>query len=170
MLEGIHVELPQMLAAREKRYYLQQELLQKHHCAIISFCLNIPGPVKTNSKLLAVFEEGLKAIQNSLAEAQLKPLDSYETHTSTGDEALLAVDASPVMLKELMTKIEESNPLGRLFDIDVLDTDGNKLSRSTPRLCLLCNEQAQACARSRRHSIEELTTCIAGMLEKSFHD
>lgn len=169
MLEGIHVELPQMLVAREKRYYLQQELLQKHHCAIISFCLNIPGPVKTNSKLLAVFEEGLKAIQNSLAEAQLKPLDSYETHTSTGDEALLAVDASPVMLKELMTKIEESNPLGRLLDIDVLDADGNKLSRSTPRLCLLCNEQAQACARSRRHSVEELTTCIAGMLEKSFH-
>lgn len=165
MLEGIHVELPQMLAAREKRFCLQQELLQKHHCPLISFCLNIPGPVKTNSKLSALFVAGLQAISDSLAKAQLNPIASHETHASTGDEALLVVDASPALLKELMTKIEESNPLGRLFDIDVLDRDGNKLSRTTPRRCLLCNEQAQACARSRRHSVEELTNYIAEILE-----
>ena len=69
-----------------------------------------------------------------------------------------------VKIKKLMTTMEETHILGRLFDIDVLDANGQKLSRDMPRRCLLCDKQAQICARSRRHSVSELTAKIAAML------
>ena len=61
----------------------------------------------------------------------------------------------------LMTSIEETHPLGRLFDIDVLDTTGTKLSRKIYRKCFLCGCQAQECASSRKHSVSELQAYIA---------
>ena len=69
------------------------------------------------------------------------------------------------LVKEKMTALEESRPLGRLFDIDILDANGEKLSRPIPRRCLICDEQAQVCARSRRHSVEELMAKIEEMLK-----
>ncbi len=38
-----------------------------------------------------------------------------------------------------------------------------------PRRCLLCGEQAQVCARSRRHSVEDLTERISKMLSAYLH-
>lgn len=40
------VSLQEMLAARERRCYLQTQLLHQYKKSLISFTLNIPGPVK----------------------------------------------------------------------------------------------------------------------------
>ena len=40
------VSLREMLAARERRCYLQTQLLHRYKKSLISFTLNIPGPVK----------------------------------------------------------------------------------------------------------------------------
>ena len=40
------VSLQEMLAARERRSALQTRLLQQYKKSLISFTLNIPGPVK----------------------------------------------------------------------------------------------------------------------------
>ena len=40
------VNLQEMLAARERRCYLQTQLLHQYKKSLISFTLNIPGPVK----------------------------------------------------------------------------------------------------------------------------
>ena len=45
-LIGIPTELPQMLNAREQRAALQNRLLGSCRCPLVSFTLNIPGPVK----------------------------------------------------------------------------------------------------------------------------
>ena len=136
MLSGIPVELSAMLAAREKRARQQDAWLKQYQCPLLSFTLNIPGPVKTSPALRRAFETELSALQEHL----------------TG----------------MHIRIEETHPLGRLFDFDVLTADGIKLSRPLPRRCLLCTEQAQVCARSRHHSIEELTNEIERLLSVYF--
>lgn len=165
MLQGIQVELPAMLDWREGRAFLQRELREKHHAPLISFSLNIPGPVKTNAELLRLFEEGLAAITSLLEDMKITVLESRERHAPAGDECLLAFLGDAALVKQKMTALEESHPLGRLFDIDILDSQGQKLSRPVPRCCLICGEQAQTCARSRRHSVEELMEKIETMLK-----
>ena len=44
--KGRPITLPEILDAREKRAYLQQEMLQKRPRSLLSFTLNIAGPVK----------------------------------------------------------------------------------------------------------------------------
>ena len=164
MLSGIPVELPAMLAAREERAARQAAWLEKYAVPLLSFTLNIPGPVKTSPDLRHAFEAGLAVLEDALGAAGLFPTARTEIHAPTGDEGLLAIDSDAETIKEIATRIEEEHPLGRLFDMDVLSADGTKLSRSVPRRCLLCTEQAQNCARSRRHSIAELTAEIERLL------
>lgn len=170
MLTGTPVELPAMLMAREARAMAQQAIQHAHPgCTLISFCLNIPGPVKTNDDLRRLFDDGLLEIEGILQRRGWPILEQHEQHAPTGDECLLAASGDPTAIKKEMTALEESHPLGRLFDIDVLDAEGHKLSRAVPRRCLLCGKQAQDCARSRRHSVEDLTNCIQTMLSEFLH-
>ena len=81
-------------------------------------------------------------------------LDALETHEDTGDELLLSIG-----------NIEDSSPVGRLYDIDIIDTDGHKLSRSHYRKCLICSKQAQECARSRTHTVSEMQDAVEKLLQ-----
>lgn len=161
MLHGIEVALPQMLDCRERRARKQQDYRNTYQMPVISFCMNIPGPIKTTPEIRKVFLEGVVLINNALEKEHISILDSVTYHDPTGDEYILCV-GSPHgnHIKTLMTEIEESHPLGRLFDMDVIGIDGLKLSRSSFRKCFLCDRQAQECAASRRHSVAEMQDAI----------
>lgn len=169
MLNGPQVELPAMLAAREKRAARQQAFRERYHSPLLSFCLNIPGPVKTTPELRTLFDQTCHEIQACLRDLGLTIADSQTIHEATGDEYLLAFAGDAPTVKAAMTQLEESRPLGRLFDIDILTAEGQKLSRPVPRRCLLCDRQAQDCARSRRHSVRELTDRIETLLQEYMH-
>ena len=77
---------------------------------------------------------------------------------------LLCVDASAEKIKDLTQQIEETHPYGRLFDMAVIRINGQKLSRPSYRKCLICDCQAQDCARSRKHTIEEMQDKIESIL------
>lgn len=160
MLIGNTVSLEEMLSCRERRAACQQHFLSAYHCPVISYCLNIPGPVKTNPELLKVFEIGKDEIIALLHQTQIPVIDLVIFNDKTGDELIACVDGSAQTIKKRTTIIEESHPLGRLFDIDVIDVNGEKLSRDGYRKCLLCDQQAQECARERRHTVEEMQSCI----------
>lgn len=89
-----------------------------------------------------------------------------EIHEKTGDELLLSIDCPAEKIKDIITEIEETHPIGRLFDMDVIDTDGQKLSRPSYRKCIICGCQAQECARTRKHTVEEMQAKIEEMLKK----
>ena len=88
----------------------------------------------------------------------------YEFDDKTGNEIILAVNYPADKIKELTTEIEETHPFGRLFDMDVIGTDGEKLSRGVYRKCLICGCQAQECARSRKHTVSEMQAKIEEIL------
>ena len=121
-------------------------------------------------KIPEAFDSGCADIEISLQEGRLSVLGREFLREKTGYEAFFCVDADADVLKQRMTALEEGNPVGRLYDIDVIRTDHTKVSREElglpPRTCLLCGEPAHGCSRSRRHSVEELVAHIRSILEE----
>ena len=149
--------LQEILDARENRVVRQRALLAEYQKPLISFTMNIPGPVKLDRDVVIGFFVGCRLIRDSLAGHLLF---AEEHRRNTGCEAFYVADLPVRELKQLALDIEDADSVGRLFDIDVLDTDGKKLSREDMgiprRKCLLCNEDAAVCASVRAHSLEEL--------------
>ena len=164
-MTGNQITLPQMLARREARAAKQAEFLAEYESPLVSFTMNTPGPVKTNILIRQAFDIGEILLLEGLAKSGAKILAADETHEDTGDELLLAVsNITPENLKDLAVSIETSSPAGRLFDIDIIDEHGRKLSRQVFRKCLICGRQAQDCARSRTHSVQELQSAVMTLL------
>lgn len=163
-MEGQEVVLTDMLACRERRVNTQNAYIQKYHCPVISFCMNIPGPIKTNDKIKKAFLSGKEALFDALQKKNIPVLSQIEFDDKTGNEIILAVAYPADKIKKLTTEIEETHPFGRLFDMDVIGTDGEKLSRGVYRKCLICGCQAQECARSRKHTVAEMQAKIEEML------
>lgn len=158
------VSLQDILLARENRVAKQTGLLSKHHRPIVSFTMNIAGPVKTSPVIKRGFRMGLTEL-DFLGKAILSKEIVY---LPTGCEAYFAVDMDARELKAFCTKIEEATPLGRLFDMDVLDADGKKLDRQTQRGCIVCGAPGRGCAARRVHSVEELQAATNQILRDHF--
>lgn len=168
-MNGTEIELKDMLLCRERRAYLQSGCLAHYHRPVISFCMNIPGPVKTNAQIRRAFESGQGELLSALQKKHIAVLWKQEIHENTGDELILCADAPAEVLKDLTTDIEEHHVVGRLFDMDVIGTDGNKLSRPSFRRCIVCGKQAQECARSRTHTVPELQAAVERLLGEMDH-
>lgn len=168
---GSEVSLEDMLIARERRVAIQNNLIQTYRAPLISFTLNIPGPVKLLERVPEAFKAGCQQIEQELERAGVPFFYAQSVEEKTGYEAFFCATGSPEQLKKMMTAIEERNSLGRLYDIDVLRPDGTKVSREEfglpARTCLLCGEPAHSCSRSRRHSVEELVARIGEILKES---
>lgn len=168
------VSLQDMLDARENRVFQQQKLLAQYKMTLISFTLNIPGPIKSFSLAEKAFNEGNELILNQLNRNKIKVEFTSVNTSKTGYEAFYVVDSDPFYIKKLMVNIENDCSLGRLFDIDVINQNNEKISRtdinSSNRLCLLCNEDAHVCSRSRKHSVEELMMKIVEIITTYFNN
>lgn len=157
-----------MLAAREKRQERQLELLSKAPGrSLISIGLNIPGPVKTSKGLEKIFKQVLGLLLQELEKSGIDLIESYIFDEDTGHQAFLLVEFPVFDLKKITVEVEQASPLGRLVDMDVLYLEKGQLeliSRSDldmePRQCYICQDNAKNCARSRKHSIEEIRNYI----------
>jgi holo-ACP synthase citX len=152
------VTLDQLLASRENRWAKQQALLQENPLTTL-VCLTVimPGSVKRNSQSLIVARAALEAVRTAFGE---RLLQMEEFDLETGYEAYLLVSLSIPEAKAIACDVEEQHPLGRLFDVDVIQKDGAPASRKTigrvPRRCLLCDRDARYCMRNHSHTQEEI--------------
>ena len=165
-MQGIEVGIDEILDCREKRVAIQNKMIKKYNKPVISFTMNIPGPIKTNNKVKKAFDIGKNLILENLKENNIKVLEIQELNENTGNELFISVNSLAEKIKNMTVAIEESCELGRLFDIDVIDINFEKLSRKSFRKCLICEEQAQKCGRSRKHSIKELQDKVEEILSK----
>ena len=171
IFDGSPVTLEDVLQCRSDRARRQRELLTQGFPCLISFTLNIPGPVKQFSMARMAFQEGLNELHRELSG---HIVHQVLTDADTGSEALLCVERPPQQVKARTAALEEYHPLGRLFDMDVLDAQGESLSRVSlghpRRRCLLCGQDAKVCARSRAHSPESIRLAVAQLLDGYFRD
>jgi holo-ACP synthase CitX len=124
--------------------------------------------VKVLPELPKAFEKGCSRIEGALSSHQISVLHREEIREKTGYEAFFSVTSEPDPVKALMIELEDQDRTGRLFDIDVIRSDGSKISREDlgkpGRTCLLCEKPAQVCGRSRTHSVDDLVKEITGIL------
>lgn len=166
------VTLMEMLGAREARAMRQQQLLEEYQLPVISFCLNIAGPVKNSPVLRRAFREGLERLACALLAQRLEVVHREEVDQPTGCEALWVVRGDGRAVKELCVELEDRDALGRLFDLDVLDPASGKWDRTQlgqpPRKCLVCGKEGKGCASRRLHTVEELQSATQAILEDYF--
>ena len=166
--EGPEVSLDEMLCRRECRVHIQQRLMESHPSALISFTMNIPGPVKDSELIRLGFDLGLHRLRSMFKTQGIELLHEEEQRLSTGPEAFFAVSHDPFSLKELCCLIEDQDELGRLFDIDIIKPDGKKVSREDvgqpSRGCIICGSPGAQCARARKHSLPELRSRVISIL------
>lgn len=162
------VTLEQMLAARDDRYLKQQSLIKADsESVVVVGTVVTPGNRKRTRESLVTgraMEEAIcKALEGNLAHVESCDL-------ATGYEVYLQIrNLTPEEVKRRTCKAEETHPLGRLFDIDVLDGEGRPINRQSvglkARTCLLCGDDARICMRLGRHSYDELSEHIHNMVE-----
>ena len=108
--------LEDLLTSRDERVFHQQELLTKYHNrCLICLTVQLPGPVKRNELSLTVAGAGVEAVRKAFA------IEYEETRDlETGFEGFFIVDMPPMEAKRMACHIEDTHPLGRLLDIDVV--------------------------------------------------
>lgn len=158
--EGVDISLEALLQAREDRAFLQQQLLAKYQKTLLSFTLTAVGSVKKNELYDYLFAKGLENLTACFNHLNIKPIEALIRPLETGHEALFVLAIEAATLKSEMIALEDSSPLSRLWDFDVIDKNGKLLSRAKfdfpPRSCLLCEQEAKVCARHRTHAIDEI--------------
>ena len=156
----MEVSLLEMLEARERRAIRQKVLLSAYGKTMICFTMNIAGPVKNSSLIRRGYALGKRLLRQQLEVAGIPVAYSEEIQEKSGNEAIFLLDADPLAVKAITVEIEDQPAVGRLFDMDVLCPDGRKVDRQelglSGRKCLICGGMAQACARSRAHTVSEL--------------
>ena len=171
------VSVEDMMRARDERVQVQNEILAAAASfpaptALLSFGMNIPGAVKQTPLIRSGFLFGKERLTELLQREGHAILLPRELRRVSGDTWLCLVGAPPEAVKRLAVSLEDSEALARLFDIDVLDREGRKLSREDfslpPRRCLLCEETAVVCARSRAHRVEALFSRCESLLREAF--
>ncbi|MGO1298590.1 MAG: citrate lyase holo-[acyl-carrier protein] synthase [Vibrio sp.] len=164
----VEVGLSDLMKRRAVRGDQQLAWIKRHTLPVVSFRINMPGPIKMNRSSLKVMNAGLQAVRKMCAENSWKIVGSQKINEKTGPETMICIQApSATLLKKAMMNIENHHPLGRLMDLDVIDVNGKVISRQGVQLprrrCFLCEKDAKLCARSRRHDLSELMRFIEEM-------
>ena len=157
MIEMKKVELPDMLACRENRALRQRQLIERYDRPVVSLSMNIAGDLKNTPAISMLQKEGETEFRSGAEMLGLSLLFEERSDAFTGPESLLVFDCPDARkLKDLGVTIEEETPWGRLYDIDIIGTDGEKLSRPVARKCIVCGGPAADCARSRAHGLDQI--------------
>ena len=160
------VSLPQLLAARDARAALERDLLARYAgCTLVVLTVVMPGAEKRTEASLLVARAACAALDKLLAAHCRHRL---ERDLATGFEAYWLMDLPQEEAKRRTVELEDTHPLGRLFDADIILPEGRPLSRTElgapPRRCLLCDREARFCMRNGSHTREELHAKIAQMI------
>ena len=186
------VTLNELLASRDSRHAMQQKLLAEHSGKTL-VCLTVvmPGSVKRNHQSLVVahaavkemienYELGVRSDELGVTNDELGVGNDelgvryggrlIERDLETGYEAYLITPLPLLEAKRIAVQIEDTHPLGRLLDIDIIDKDGVPVSRdrvgSRPRRCLVCDREARFCMRMRWHTQDEIWERINAMVDE----
>ena len=160
------ITLTDILTAREERVAIQNALLAEYRVPVISFTMNMAGPVKVTALSHRAFLWGMEQLRLGFLQNRMAVKKEYTRSLPTGDEGYFAIDAPAERVKALCVEIEEAKRIGRFFDMDVIGADGNKLERGSERSCIVCGRPGRDCASRRLHTVAELQAATAGQFEQ----
>ena len=153
------ITLQELLDSRDRRARRQGELLSQFPGrALLCLTVQLPGPEKRNALSLEIARAGVEAI-----EKRFNPVFRETNDLETGFEGFFIVDGQPLEVKRAAAELEDTHPLGRLMDLDVIGPEG-PIGRADiglqERRCLICEKPARYCMRAGSHTHEELMAKI----------
>ena len=101
----MEVTMAQILLARENRMARQAALGERHGLPVISFSMNIPGPLKDSPLIRRGFYEGCSMLESSLPEKTVRERELILE--ATGCEAVYAVELDAIAIKKLTVALED---------------------------------------------------------------
>ena len=173
VITGSPVTSGELRAARDRRVLKKWELLTPGgEICLVEFSLNIAGAVKTFPFARAAYREEVRELSDRLSRFSVLKTEVYEKNT--GDCAFFLLKSQAIQVKKFLVSIEESHPLGRLFNLDVCGPDGASVKRHDlgllPRTCLVCGEDAHICTEKKSHSMELIQWQTAKLFHEFFRD
>lgn len=170
--EGKRQDIAQVLAAKDRRVALQQKIFNKYpDQVLVDVKMNIPGPIKNNCYLIKMFKIGINELESAWIKLGYHFKLVVQLNDDSGCENFYVLSLPIEKVKHSTIDFEDQTPLGRLFDADVLvKSKQAAISRrdlgEQPRKCFLCNRPAKECARSRRHSVEQMQAYISHLYQE----
>ncbi len=167
------ITLEQLLESRDRRADRQRSLLSLYPGkSLLCLTVMLPGPVKRSAMSLKIASAAVEAVHGAFS-----PIFEELRDLETGYEGYFVVDLDSLEAKKHAVELEETHPLGRLFDLDVILSlkkpvfaDGVRpLGREElglePRTCIICDRPVRECMRTRKHSTEELLSRIEAIID-----
>ena len=153
------ITLQELLDSRDRRARRQGELLSQFPGrALLCLTVQLPGPEKRNALSLKIARAGVEAI-----EKRFNPVFKETNDLETGFEGFFVIDGQSLEVKRAAAELEDTHPLGRLMDLDVIGPEG-PIGRADiglqERRCLICEKPARYCMRAGSHTHEELMAKI----------
>lgn len=173
---GILEDSPRLeaqLQAKEQRSARQQQWLHRYRQPVISLTLVTPGQVKDCARYQNVMGVAIQIADHWLRSNGWPVNDRAVRFLPTGPEALWSVSHSAAEIKAQLVEIEQTHPIGRLWDFDVICPQSGPVGRISlnqhGRLCLVCDQPALCCIRGRRHSAEEILHAVEKIIDDWFN-
>ena len=158
------ITLEQLLQSRDERVKHQKDLLGMYPGkSLLCLTVQLPGPEKRNRTSLAIAQAGVEAVREAF-----KPEYEELRDLETGYEAYFMIPLSGTEVKRIACQIEDTHPLGRLMDLDIVTPDGlvgRECLGLQPRKCLLCDNEVRYCMRAKTHTVSELLERIEEMVK-----
>ncbi len=153
------ITLQELLDSRDRRARRQGELLSQFPGrALLCLTVQLPGPEKRNALSLKIARAGVEAIKK-----RFNPVFQETNDLETGFEGFFVIDGQPLEVKRAAAELEDTHPLGRLMDLDVIGPEG-PIGRAdiglAERRCLICEKPARYCMRAGSHTQDELMVKI----------
>lgn len=163
------VSLEEMLTAKERRADRQADWLARYQQPVISLSLVTPGAIKDTLRYRNLMGVAIRECDQLLWENRWPVRDRKVLWLPTGPEALWCVAHPAQAIKTRCVALEQTHPLGRLWDVDVICPQIGRIGRLSPaRCCLLCDKPAHACSRSRHHPVEQVVARMEQMIDDWF--
>lgn len=149
-----------VLAAKEKKAGMREQLLSIYELPVVSVSVNMPGNVKTDEQIRNLLRFSVEQFRAVAQSHGFEIVTEQFFYFTTGPYAFLVVSGDARKLKMLAVAQEAASEVARLFDMDVFNERGIQISRASlglpPRNCFVCNNPALVCMRSAAHSPESL--------------
>ena len=162
------VTVNDMMMARDSRASLQRKMTGRYGTPVISFTMNIAGPVKTGAAIKRTFDWGKERLLEELRKGSVGIKEMSCSYAFTGYECMIACDSKGSALKKICEAIEEGSPAGRLFDMDVVLPDGTQIRREHERSCIVCGKTGKGCSSRRTHSLNEILEATERLIREQF--
>lgn len=151
----------------------EERIIKRYKMPLLVLKVNYPGVNRSNditNNIIENIDELLSDIFSLFIHFKMLRI------TWEGPTLMMAIDKEANDIKKITVQIEEKHILGKCVNIEVFDTNNEKVRREKlgygPRKCCICDKNAEECTELNNHKRDEIIQYIVNKYREymeSFH-